>query len=151
MLLKNGKQHIPLFVKLAPDLLQNEFDEILDVLMDIHLDGLILTNTTLDKSVLGNKSQMEGGLSGKPLSHKSTEMIRRAFLRTGGKLPIIGVGGIFSGTDVIEKIKAGASLVQVYTGYIYEGPGFPSALCRYLDDYLNRNNTDLGGLIGSAN
>jgi dihydroorotate dehydrogenase len=150
-LLKNQDHSIPLFVKLAPDLSVNEFNDILDVLIDIKLDGVILTNTTLDKSILGKDSAMEGGLSGKPLRSKSTEMIRHAFLYTNGKLPIMGVGGIFSGEDMIEKIKAGASLIQVYTGYIYEGPIFPRLLCRYLEDYLERNHTVLAGLIGSAN
>ena len=148
---KNKDSTVPLFVKLAPDLSLQEFNEILDVLVDIDLDGVILTNTTLNKSILGSKSGIEGGLSGRPLNQKSTEMIRHAFLHTKGKLPIIGVGGIFSGEDIIEKIRAGASLVQIYTGYIYEGPGFPSALCRYLDHYLDKNNTSLSRLVGSAN
>jgi len=149
--LKNRDQHIPLFVKLAPDLTGDQFNDILDVVMDVKLDGIILTNTTLDKSSLGKKSDLEGGLSGMPLFNKSTDMIRHAFLHTGGKIPIIGVGGIFTGEDVIEKMKAGASLVQIYTGYIYEGPALPSSLCKYLENHLDIHQTTLAGLIGSAN
>ena len=147
----NPAEPIPLFVKLAPDLSPEQFNEILDVLLDIHLDGLILTNTTLDKSILGSASEIEGGLSGKPLFTNSTEMIRHAFTYTEGKLPLIGAGGIFSGEDAIEKIKAGASLIQIYTGYIYEGPYLPSAICRSIDSYLDRNNQTLSGLLGSSN
>ena len=142
---------IPLFVKLAPDLSQEHFTEILDVLLDIKLDGLILTNTSLDKNILGNSSAIEGGLSGRPVFHKSTEMIRRAFVHTEGKIPIIGVGGIFSGEDALEKIKAGASLIQIYTGYIYEGPFLPAEISKTIDQYLNLNNTSLVRLIGSSN
>lgn len=140
---------LPLFVKLAPDLTDRDLDATLDAVREAHTDGLILTNTTLDKSSVPEASGMEGGLSGRPLADRSTAIIRRAYRRTEGKLPIIGVGGIFSGEDALQKIRAGASLVQIYTGYIYEGPMLPARICRFLAAYLESRNMTLPALTGS--
>lgn len=114
----------PILVKLAPDLTDSELDDALGAIMDTGMDGVIATNTTIGReglrSMVGEES---GGLSGLPLRQRSTEMVRQIHLRTGGRLPIIGVGGIASPSDAQEKLDAGASLVQVYTGMIFRGPG----------------------------
>ena len=117
----------PLLLKIAPDLNHSQLDDILEIVKEVGLDGIIATNTTIDRSELKTpKSEVEsigmGGLSGKPLSHKSTEIIRYLHQKSQGSIPIIGVGGIHSAKDAIEKLKAGASLVQIYTGFIYNGP-----------------------------
>ena len=118
----------PILLKIAPDLNSNELDDVIEVVQTCKLDGIVATNTTLDRSNL--KASIEqtdaigaGGVSGKPLTKKSTEIIRYIHQKTNGKIPIIGVGGIHSAQDAIDKLNAGASLVQLYTGFIYEGPG----------------------------
>jgi dihydroorotate dehydrogenase len=113
----------PLLVKLAPDLNEAELEDALGVLLDAHLDGVIATNTTLEREGLRSRNAREsGGLSGTPLRSRSTAMIRRISQFTGGKLPIIGVGGIMSPQDAREKLEAGATLIQIYTGLVYRGP-----------------------------
>jgi dihydroorotate dehydrogenase len=117
----------PILLKIAPDLNTNELDDVIDVVKSCKLDGIVATNTTLDRSNLkATKEQIDaigpGGLSGKPLTKKSTEIIRYFHQKTNGKIPIIGVGGIHSAQDAIEKLEAGASLIQLYTGFVYEGP-----------------------------
>ncbi len=117
----------PILLKIAPDLNTSELDDVIEVVQKCNLDGIVATNTTLDRSNLNaTKEQIEtigaGGLSGKPLTKKSTEIIRYIHKKTNGSIPIIGVGGIHSAADAIEKLEAGASLVQLYTGFVYEGP-----------------------------
>lgn len=113
----------PLLVKLAPDLTDSELDDALEVITDIGLDGVVATNTTISRDGLtGAHGDETGGLSGAPLRARSTEMIGRIYQQTGGKLPIIGVGGIMDADGAREKLDAGASLVQVYTGLVYRGP-----------------------------
>lgn len=115
---------LPVLVKLAPDLNDRELDEALDAVLQSGIDGVIATNTTVARSGLKSANQGErGGLSGRPLSAASTEMIGKIHRRTNGTLPIIGVGGIMSVEDAREKVQAGASLVQIYTGLVYRGPG----------------------------
>jgi len=119
---------LPLLVKLAPDITDDALASIVDTLMALKIDGIIATNTTISRSNLRTpatevESCGAGGLSGVPLRSKSTRMIAQLFQQTKGQLPIIGVGGIFTSEDAWEKICAGASLLQVYTGFIYEGPG----------------------------
>ena len=115
---------IPMLIKLSPDLSDPELDAALDAIVREGLDGVIATNTTVGRDGLNSKiTEEEGGLSGTPLRAASTEMIRKIYQRTSGKLPIIGVGGIMSATDAQEKLDAGASLVQIYSGLIYQGPG----------------------------
>lgn len=116
---------LPLLVKLAPDLSDDELEDALGVCVDAHLDGVILTNTTLRRDGLRAGPELanqKGGLSGAPLRDVSTGIIRRASRLTGGRLPIIGVGGIDSPSAAQEKLDAGAALVQVYTGLVYAGP-----------------------------
>jgi dihydroorotate dehydrogenase len=117
-------KYVPLAVKIAPDLTQEEIESIADCLIRNNIDGVIATNTTLArKGVEGlEHGEEQGGLSGKPVKDKSTEVIRLLSIALDNNLPIIGVGGISSGRDAQEKIAAGAKLVQVYTGFIYQGP-----------------------------
>lgn len=115
---------IPLLVKLSPDLHDNELDDALQVLLSNKIDGVIATNTTIQREQVRSKfAREEGGLSGKPLSQRSTEMVRKIHSRTGGNLPIIASGGVMNASDVKSKLDAGAVLVQIYTGLIYSGPG----------------------------
>jgi dihydroorotate dehydrogenase len=119
---------VPILLKIAPDLVAEEFEALADFAVSKGLDGLVLTNTTISRpSQSGNYSEI-GGLSGRPLSNLSDEAIRLVYKRVGEKLPIIGVGGIASGEDILRKIRLGASLLQVYTGFVYGGPGFPSRI-----------------------
>lgn len=114
----------PLLVKLAPDLDDEQMEELAQTTMDAQIDGLILSNTTLDRPecLFENFRSQPGGLSGRPLTQKSTDVIRKFYKLTDGKMPIVGVGGISSAQDAYAKIKAGASLVQLYSGLIYQGP-----------------------------
>lgn len=113
----------PILLKIAPDLTDEQLLDIIDIVKETQIAGVIATNTTLsrDNLISENKSEM-GGLSGKPLTKRSTEVIRFLSEKSGKAFPIIGVGGIHTAHDALEKLKAGASLVQLYTGFIYEGP-----------------------------
>jgi len=118
----------PLLLKIAPDLSDHQLDDIVEICTDLKMDGIIATNTTISREGLRtDKKKIEkcgaGGLSGKAVKKRSTDVIRYLHEKTGGKIPIIGVGGITSAKDALEKLEAGASLVQLYTGFIYEGPG----------------------------
>ncbi len=115
----------PIFVKLAPDLDDDQVKDIADVLLSLKIDGVILTNTTLyrPEELPEEFRSQKGGLSGAPLTDLSTAMIRRFYTLTNGRIPIIGAGGISSGEDAYAKIRAGASLVQLYSGLIFHGPG----------------------------
>ena len=126
----NNKKAIqrPILLKIAPDLTNSQLDDIIEIVQEVKLDGLIATNTTIDRSGLSaDQAELEsigmGGLSGKPVKNRSTEVIRYISQKSNGQIPIIGVGGIHSADDAIEKLEAGASLVQLYTGFVYEGPG----------------------------
>jgi dihydroorotate dehydrogenase len=118
-------RYVPFTVKIAPDLEDEEITMMADVFCEAGVDGLIATNTTLSReAVKGHKHADEmGGLSGAPVTAASTEVIRKLRAAVGPELPIIGVGGIMNGQDAADKIEAGANLVQVYSGFIYEGPG----------------------------
>ncbi|MBW3545939.1 MAG: quinone-dependent dihydroorotate dehydrogenase, partial [Bacteroidetes bacterium] len=127
----------PLLLKIAPDLNEAQLDEIVALATETGLSGLIATNTTISRNGLQTAaSSIEaigaGGLSGKPLTQRATEVIRYLHRQSGGTIPIIGVGGIFSPEDALEKLAAGASLIQLYTGFIYEGP----ALVRKINEAL---------------
>lgn len=118
----------PILLKIAPDLTNEQLDDIIEIVNEVKIAGVIATNTTISReSLLSTNNEIElcgaGGLSGKPLSERSTEVIRYLSEKSNKAFPIIGVGGIHSEKDALEKIEAGASLVQLYTGYIYEGPG----------------------------
>jgi len=117
---------VPLLVKIAPDLTDTEIKAIVGVAIDLKLAGIVATNTTINRDDLKTaKTEIErigaGGLSGKPMSKLSTQVIEKIFRFSGGKLPIIGVGGIFTAEDAFEKVAAGASLIQLYTGFVYQG------------------------------
>jgi dihydroorotate dehydrogenase len=130
----------PVLVKIAPDLTDDELKETVEILVSLKASGIIATNTTVERSGLTHPHSREtGGLSGKPLTEASTEVIRKVYRLTEGKVPIIGVGGIFNGQDAYDKILAGATLVQVYTGLIYEGPGISRKINKDLLRLLNRD------------
>lgn len=113
----------PILLKIAPDLTDEQLLDIIDIVKETQIDGVIATNTTLSRENLISENKSEtGGLSGKPLTKRSTEVIRFLSDKSGKAFPIIGVGGIHTAQDAIEKLEAGASLVQLYTGFIYEGP-----------------------------
>jgi dihydroorotate dehydrogenase len=127
----------PLLVKIAPDLRDEEIIDIARVALAAGAAGLIATNTTTSRPALRTLSREEGGLSGRPLAKRATEVLRLLFRAVEGRLPLIGVGGIFSAEDAYARICAGASLVQVYTGLIYEGPLLPRRLVRGLVKILD--------------
>lgn len=117
-------KNLPVLVKLAPDLEDGELDDALEVIQQVGIDGVIATNTTTSRAGVHSTLASEaGGLSGAPLKALSLEMARKIIRRTGGKLPLIGVGGIMTPQDAWERLEAGAALVQVYTGLVYAGPG----------------------------
>ncbi|MEM9566685.1 MAG: quinone-dependent dihydroorotate dehydrogenase [Cyanobacteria bacterium P01_E01_bin.34] len=141
LLQDHNSEHKPLLVKIAPDLTWEQLDELLEFVLSADIAGIIATNTTLQRGGLITReiaqtgrppSEESGGLSGPPVRAKSTEMVRYIYTHTDGKLPIIGVGGIDSAEAAWEKIAAGASLVQLYTGLVYKGPGLPSQIVRGL-------------------
>jgi dihydroorotate dehydrogenase len=113
----------PILLKIAPDLTDEQLLDIIDIVAETNIDGVIATNTTTARNGLQDDNKREiGGLSGKPLTHRSTEVIRFLSEKSNKAFPIIGVGGIHSAKDALEKLDAGADLVQLYTGFIYEGP-----------------------------
>ncbi|MBL6444849.1 quinone-dependent dihydroorotate dehydrogenase [Fulvivirga sp. 29W222] len=127
----------PILLKIAPDLSDNQLQDIVDIVKDVQLDGLIATNTTISRAGLNtSREKIEaigaGGLSGRPLRERSTQILRFLRGRLGNDFPIISVGGIMSADDAIEKLQAGASLIQVYTGFIYEGPGLIKKISKAL-------------------
>jgi len=127
-------RRVPLLLKIAPDLTWPQVDAVLGVIAEFALDGIIATNTTLARPGFFAGVDEAGGLSGAPLRHRSTEIINYIARATGGRLPIIGVGGITDAVTAGEKFDAGAALVQVYTGMIYRGPFFAAELARALAD-----------------
>ncbi|MBY0435318.1 MAG: quinone-dependent dihydroorotate dehydrogenase [Cyclobacteriaceae bacterium] len=127
----------PVLLKIAPDLTVGQLDDIIDILKETGTDGVIATNTTITREDLKTSSEVVhaigvGGLSGKPLAKKSTEVIKYLRSQLGPSFPIIGVGGIMTPNDAVEKFQAGADLVQIYTGFVYEGPAFVSNIVRLL-------------------
>ncbi|MEZ2131133.1 MULTISPECIES: quinone-dependent dihydroorotate dehydrogenase [unclassified Sinorhizobium] len=131
---------IPVFLKIAPDLTEEGMDDIAAEALSHDLDGLIVSNTTLDRSGLKDQRQAgeAGGLSGKPLFEKSTVVLAKMRRRVGPALPIIGVGGVSSAETALEKIRAGADFVQLYSCMVYEGPGLPGTIVRGLSKLLDR-------------
>jgi dihydroorotate dehydrogenase len=130
---QHGK-YVPIALKIAPDLDAQQIIEIADLLKKHLFDGVIATNTTLDRDAVKGMLHAEetGGLSGAPVRQKSTQVIQQLSQQLAGELPIIGVGGILSGADAAEKISSGASLVQLYSGLIYRGPQLVHEVCRSL-------------------
>ena len=140
----------PILVKIAPDLTEPQIDEVLSVVERWGVAGIIATNTTVSREGLRTLVHEEGGLSGRPLRSRSTEIIRYIRCRTGGRLPTIGVGGILTADDAYEKIRAGASLVQLYTGLVYGGPGVVKRICKGLIELMEHDGVQsLGKIEGS--
>lgn len=131
----------PILLKIAPDLSKEQLDDIISLAFDVNLSGLVATNTTLDRSCLSNISYKKseaigmGGLSGKPIAKRSTELLEYLVKHTENKIPIISSGGIFSGEDAADRFNRGAALVQVWTGFIYEGPSIVNNICTYLNKH----------------
>jgi dihydroorotate dehydrogenase len=145
--LRHSQQAKPLLLKIAPDLSESEIESIVDVATSLKIAGLIATNTTISRAGLQTpravvESYGEGGLSGAPLRHRSTEVIALIHRLTRGQLPIIGVGGVFDAADAWEKICEGASLIQLYTGFIYEGPGVARRINEGLAEIMKREGFD---------
>lgn len=134
-LVATGAPSRPLLLKIAPDLSQTQLDDVISLALEINLDGLVATNTTIDRTGLLTSADRiasigAGGLSGAPVRERSTEVVRYLTERTAGRIPVIASGGIFTAEDAREKFAAGAALVQVWTGFIYEGPFIVNRICR---------------------
>ena len=143
----------PILVKLAPDMHDDDFAATIACLLDHKVDGIILTNTTISRQEIPQAAYRAeaGGLSGRPLFQRATRTLAKAYLLTEGRVPLIGVGGIDSGETAIAKIEAGASLIQLYTGLIYEGLGLLATIQRALIESMDRARADdLAALRGSA-
>jgi dihydroorotate dehydrogenase len=133
----------PILLKIAPDLTQSQLDDIIDIVKQTEIQGVIATNTTINRSQLRTAdAELEsigaGGLSGSPLKNRATEVIRYLYQQSGGSFVIIGVGGVYTAADVIEKLEAGASLVQLYTGFVYEGPSAVKRINKELVKYFSQ-------------
>jgi dihydroorotate dehydrogenase len=129
----------PILLKIAPDLTNSQLDDIIEIVQETKIAGVIATNTTISREGLASEPalvQEMGGLSGKPVTQRSTEVIRYLATQSDKSFPIIGVGGIHSPEDAKEKLDAGADLIQLYTGFIYEGPALVSQINRYLAQHL---------------
>ncbi|HSL56125.1 MAG TPA: quinone-dependent dihydroorotate dehydrogenase [Pyrinomonadaceae bacterium] len=148
------QKHVPLLVKLSPDLERRDLEMIVDVIARLQIDGIIATNTTISRDNLRTDAKRiaacgEGGLSGRPLKDASTRMIAELYELTRGRIPLIGVGGIFTAEDAWEKITAGASLVQLYTGFIYQGPRIAQQISEELAKILAREGfSNLDAAVG---
>jgi len=130
----------PVLVKIAPDMTDEQLELTVGTIAEAQADGLIATNTTVSREGLAHANAREtGGLSGAPLKHRSTEVVRAVYKQTAGRLPIIGSGGIFTARDAYDKIRAGASLVEIYTALIYEGPGIVRTIADGLVELLKRD------------
>ena len=150
---ENSAPHPPLLVKVSPDMTADERRAMAASLLDMDIDGLIVSNTTLSRpeSLKGEARDEEGGLSGAPLFDLSTETLGDFYRLTEGKLPLIGVGGISSGEDAYAKIRAGASLVQLYTAMVYEGPGLVRRIRQELTDCLTKDGFEnVSEAVGAA-
>jgi dihydroorotate dehydrogenase len=135
----------PLFLKIAPDLNNQQLTDIAEIVLTTGMDGIVATNTTLSREKLNTAPDEvaaigEGGLSGKPLAERSTEIIRFMRKQLGEEIPIIGVGGIHSAEDALEKIEAGADLIELYTGFIYEGPALIKSINKTLSKAVELKN-----------
>ena len=138
MLSNAKKKEKPVLLKIAPDLTLTQLDDIVEILKETGTDGVIATNTTISREGLKTSKEVvekigAGGLSGKPVRERSTEVISYLRVKMGVGYPIIGVGGIMSEEDAVEKLKAGADLVQIYTGFVYEGPGFVKRVLKKIE------------------
>ncbi|PZR27933.1 MAG: dihydroorotate dehydrogenase (quinone) [Citrobacter freundii] len=137
-MINNGKAVAkPILLKIAPDLTADQIDDVIDLALEIKLDGLVCSNTTINRAGLKTPPEKleqigAGGLSGKPVTQRATDVVAYISKQSGGQIPIIASGGIFTADDAKEKLNAGASLVQVWTGFIYKGPGIVKQICNEL-------------------
>jgi dihydroorotate dehydrogenase len=138
-MIAQGQPRRPIVVKIAPDIAEADLPAIAQQLQSHAVDAIAVSNTTLARPALKMKTE-SGGLSGRPLFHRSTAMLARIYVLTAGRIPLIGIGGIDSGETALQKMEAGASLIQLYTGLVYEGPG----LIRRIKDHLARHARDTG-------
>jgi dihydroorotate dehydrogenase len=134
---KGFAQQRPVLLKIAPDLTYQQIDDVIDLAHEIKLDGLVAANTTISReSLITEQNTIQaigaGGLSGKPLEQKSTSLVQYIYDKTAGTIPLIGSGGIFTAADAARKFAAGASLIELWTGFIYEGPSITKKICRGL-------------------
>lgn len=146
-----GDTRVPILVKIAPDLLDSDVKDIADIAVSTDIDGLIVSNTTIERpeSLRSHDKGEAGGLSGRPLFEPSTEMLKRIYAATGGQKPLIGVGGIASAADAYTKIRAGASLVQLYSALVYEGPSLVERIKSGLAIALKKDGfTSIGDAVG---
>ncbi len=139
---RGQNQYRPILLKISPDLSWSQVDDIISILSETALDGVVATNTTTSREGLISSDESvtaigNGGLSGKPLTERSLEMIKYIHQKTNGSYPIIGVGGIMTPQDAKNMLDAGASLVQVYSGFIYEGPYLVKKICKFLKNSSN--------------
>ncbi len=144
---------VPVFLKIAPDLHPSEMDDIAKVVSGSRLSALIVSNTTLDRDHVSNKTvaRETGGLSGAPLFNKSTRVLAEMYDRIGKQIPLIGVGGVGSANDAITKIKAGASLVQLYSRMVYKGPCLPAEIVTGMSQYCDQHSLDsICELVGTG-
>jgi len=148
---KSKTERKPVLVKIAPDMELNQLDQIVEIIMDQRVAGVIATNASAflrERLVVQNSEP--GGLSGRPLRDKATFFIRHIYKTTGGKLSIVGSGGIFTAEDAYEKITAGATAVQIYTGFVYEGPALVKRINQGLVNLINRDGfSDISKAVGS--
>jgi dihydroorotate dehydrogenase len=129
----DSKPHRPIFLKIAPDLTNEQLDEIIEIVQEVGIEGIVATNTTISRAdLITDATEVEnigaGGVSGAPLTQRSTEVVRYLCQKSGGKIPVIAAGGILTAADAKAKLDAGAALVQIYTGFIYSGPGLVTAI-----------------------
>ena len=138
-MLAEGRSNRPIIVKLAPDIAEADLAPVAEVLLGRGVDGIALGNTTLSRAGIGDapRAREAGGVSGRPLFHRSTVMLARLYRLTEGRVPLIGIGGIDSGPAAIAKIEAGATLLQLYTGLVFEGPGLIARIKRALVQYFD--------------
>ena len=147
----NSANRPPVLVKIAPDLDPAQLLEICRVAMDLRLDGMVATNTTIAREAVGVRSDYPGGLSGRPLMARARGMIRDVYRHTEGRVPIIGVGGVASAEDAYGHLCAGASLIELYTGLIYEGPRLPSAIKDGLLKLMRRDgHSSIAQVVGKS-
>lgn len=151
---KGGGKTVPMLLKIAPDLEMHELEDVAAVALEQKVDGLIISNTTIRRpnNLQSAARSEQGGLSGKPLFELSTQVLRDMYRLTQGKIPLVGVGGISSGADAYSKIRAGASLVQLYTALVYQGFGLVRSINRELLMLMERDGlTHISQAIGSEN
>src|SRR5262249_33695057 len=144
-----GRPRRPVVVKLAPDVADQDLEPVVRILAQRRVDGIAVSNTTLARPGLAQRdlAREDGGVSGRPLCAPSTAVLARVHLMTGGRIPLIGIGGVDSGAAAIAKVEAGATLLQLYTGLVYEGPGLIDRIKRDLVAYAAREQL---GSIGEA-